>query len=104
MLNELITENKHFVESKGVDSYKHKGHYKIWLSSNEAVPIKLSPRDRRYFVTKIHTTKEIIFKKDPDYFKKLWAFIEDPNALANYIGIINLLIKSMMKCLTLKCH
>ena len=77
MLNELITENKHFVESKGVDSYKHKGHYKIWLSSNDAVPIKLSPRDRRYFITKIYTTKAIILEKDPNYFKKLWAFVDD---------------------------
>ena len=82
MLNELITENKHFVESKGVDSYKHKGHYKIWLSSNDAIPIKLSPRDRRYFVTKIHTTKDIILKKDPDYFTKLWAFVEDPECIS----------------------
>ena len=77
MMREVITEDKHFIESKGIDQYQHKGHYKIWLSSNDAVPIKLSPRDRRYFVVKINTTKDIILGNDPDYYKKLWALKEE---------------------------
>jgi len=81
MMNEIITEDKHFVESKGIDQYQHKGHYKVWLASNDAVPIKLNPRDRRYFVTKIHTTKKMILKKDPEYYKKLWEFVEDPESI-----------------------
>jgi hypothetical protein len=81
MMRELITETKHFVESKGVDQYQHKGHYKIWLSSNDAVPIKLSPRDRRYFVIKINTTKDIILGNDPKYYGKLWAFVNEPQCI-----------------------
>ena len=77
MMNEIITEDKHFVESKGIDQYQHKGHYKVWLASNDAVPIKLKPRDRRYFITKIHATKKAILLKDPDYYKNLWEFVQD---------------------------
>jgi hypothetical protein len=78
MMREIITETKHFVESKGVDQFQHKGHYKIWLSSNEPTPIKLRRTDRRYVVVKIHKTKQMMLKKDPDYYKHVWAFVEDP--------------------------
>ena len=81
MLREIITETKHFVESKGVDQYQHKGHYKLWLSSNDPTPIKLRRTDRRYVVVKIHKTKKMLLKKDPDYYKHVWAFVEDQQKL-----------------------
>ena len=76
-LKELISEEVHPIEEKFVPTNYHHGHFKLYLSSNAKVPIKLEERDRRISFNQTLKTKTEILKDDPQYFKNLWAFIDD---------------------------
>ena len=78
-LKELISEEVHPIEEKFIPTNYHHGHFKLYLSSNAKVPVKLEERDRRFSFNQTLKTKSEILKDDPDYFKNLWAFINDKN-------------------------
>jgi hypothetical protein len=76
-LKELISEDVHPIEEKFVNTRYHHGHFKIYLSSNDKVPVRIEETDRRIsFIETLKTKKEIL-QEDPDYFKKLWAWINN---------------------------
>jgi hypothetical protein len=78
-LKELISEEVHPIEEKFVPTNYHHGHFKLYLSSNAKVPVKLEERDRRLSFNQTLKTKAEILNDDQDYFKNLWAFINDKN-------------------------
>ena len=47
-LKELHTEEEHEIEFKGKEKLTHYCHYNLYLSTNEAVPLKVTRDDRRY--------------------------------------------------------
>ena len=78
-LKELITEEVHPIEQKYVDTINHKGHYRLWASSNKNIPLNFDSDDRRVSFSNCRITREQLLAKDPDYFKKLWDDVEDWN-------------------------
>ena len=76
-LKELITEEVHPIEEKFIPTNYHHGHFKLYLSSNAKVPVKLENHDRRYSFNQTLKTKAEILNDDPEYFVKLWKFIND---------------------------
>jgi len=76
-LKELITEEVHPIEEKFIPTNYHHGHFKLYLSSNAKVPVKLENHDRRYSFNQTLKTKAEILDDDPEYFVKLWKFIND---------------------------
>ena len=76
-LKELISEDVHPIEEKFVNTRYHHGHFKIYLSSNDKVPVRIEETDRRISLIETLKTKKEILQEDPDYFKKLWAWINN---------------------------
>ena len=76
-LKELISEDVHPIEEKFVNTRYHHGHFKIYLSSNDKVPVRLEETDRRISLIETLKTKKEILTEDPDYFKRLWAWINN---------------------------
>ena len=81
-LKELISEDTHPIEEKFVNTTYHQGHYKVYLSSNDPVPIKLETTDRRISLNSTLATKAEILEEDPKYFDRIWAFIRDDYNIA----------------------
>lgn len=76
-LKELITEEVHPIEQKYVDTINHRGHYRLWASSNKNIPLTLDASDRRITFVNIATSREQLFEKNPNYFVDLWSNVED---------------------------
>jgi hypothetical protein len=83
-LKELITEEVHPIEQKYVDTINHKGHYRLWASSNKPIPLNSSNDDRRITFVLCKKTREQLLSKDPDYFTKLWANLDDWNWIRRF--------------------
>ena len=83
-LKELITEDMHPIEQKYVDTINHKGHFRLWASSNKHIPIKPESSDRRIAFVIIRITREQLLKDDPDYFNKLWADVENDEVIKHF--------------------
>ena len=78
-LKELITEDIHPIEQKYVDTVNHRGHYRLYASSNKTIPLTLDPQDRRICFININLTNEEIIKNNPQYFDVLWNQVSDEN-------------------------
>jgi len=73
-IRELITETTHPIEQKFVDTINHKGHYRLWCSTNQPISVDLDPYDRRFLYLSVNKTRD---EFGNDYYKKLWDFIDD---------------------------
>jgi hypothetical protein len=78
-LKELITEDIHPIEQKYVDTINHRGHYRLYASSNKIIPLSVDPNDRRIAFININASREELVKDDPQYFERLWKDLEDRN-------------------------
>jgi len=76
-LKNLIDGDVHSVEEKYINTFKHRCHYRLYLATNEGVPLDLARDDRRTMFVKINVLKRHLLEQDPDYFSKLWAFKDD---------------------------
>ena len=75
-LKELISDDTFQVEMKGVDLQDHMGHYNLYMSTNEANPIKIDSDDRRICFIRVENSGKSILEKDPKYFEKLFTKVE----------------------------
>ena len=82
-LKELITEDIHPIEQKYVDTVNHRGHYRLYASSNKVIPLSVDPNDRRIAFVNINTSREELLKNDPSYFERLWKQLDDRNFIRN---------------------
>ena len=82
-LKELITEDTHPIEQKYVDTINHKGHYRLYASSNKIIPLSADPNDRRIAFVNIDASREDLVEQDPNYFERLWKGLEDRNFIRN---------------------
>ena len=81
-IRSLIADTDFMVEMKGVDLIPiTKCHYTIFGATNEAVPMYIPKDDRRTFFVSIDTTRYEVLFRDPNYYKKLKAFVEDPTKI-----------------------
>ena len=80
-LKELISDDTFQIEMKGVDLQDHKGHYNLYMSTNEANPIKIDSDDRRICFVRVENSGNTILAKDPQYFEKLWSNVENPQRI-----------------------
>ena len=99
-LKELITEDIHPIEQKYVDTVNHRGHYRLYASSNKTIPFNLDPNDRRVSYVNINLSKDEVEKDDPEYFEKLWAQVNDDNFIRkiyHYYNNVHKISKSFNK-------
>jgi len=82
-LKDLIMENTHMIEPKGVNPYQIKNQFTLFMSSNfEALQLIQSRKMRRYFVMNCHMEREEIEEKYPTHFDEFIKFSEDPVSIA----------------------
>ena len=75
-LKEIISEDTHAVEEKYINVFQIKNHYRLYLSSNEGVPLDLTRDDRRTMFVRINVLSEHLLKDNPNYYKNLWSFVK----------------------------
>ena len=80
-LQNLIADDKFRVEVKGVDHIKIECHFTIWGSTNEPISFKAVQGDRRYSYIEAETRKHEILAADPNYFKTLLEFCNNPQRI-----------------------
>lgn len=82
-LHDIVTEDTIAVERKGVDPIKVDNCFGVLAFTNDDAALPLDKTDRRYLVIKTDRTKaEADAKQAEGYFIRLFARLEDPNAMA----------------------
>jgi len=77
-MKDLIMENTHMIEPKGVNPYQIKNQFSIFMSSNyEALELIKSRKQRRYFAMNCLMTRDEINEQFPTHFDELIKFSED---------------------------
>ena len=83
-LKELITEDIHPIEQKYVDTVNHRGHYRLYASSNKVIPLSVDPNDRRISFVNINTSREDLLRERENYFETLWTQLNDYNFVRKF--------------------
>jgi hypothetical protein len=82
-LHDIVTEDTISVERKGVDPIKVDNCFGVLAFTNDDAALSLDKTDRRYLVIKTDRTKaEADAKQAEGYFIRLFAKIDDPDAMA----------------------
>jgi hypothetical protein len=76
ILKELIDDENHSIESKGVDTYQIKNHFRLFASSNQMqqVLIQNDKKNRGWFVMECLMSRDDIQNKYPNHFLELDEF------------------------------
>ena len=80
-LKELISDDTFQIEMKGVDLQDHRCHYNLYMSTNEANPIKIDNDDRRICFVRVENSGKNILHNDPKYFDNLFSNVENPQRI-----------------------
>lgn len=80
-LKELISDDTFQIEMKGVDLQDHRCHYNLYMSTNEANPIKIDNDDRRICFIRVENSGQSILQKDSQYFERLFSNVENPQRI-----------------------
>ena len=75
-LKSIITETTVNMERKGLEMEPLPNYSRLIFASNHSRVINAGPRERRYLILEPDDTKA----QDSDYFKKLWAWVNDEGA------------------------
>jgi|TARA_B100001971_G_scaffold56402_1_gene51429 hypothetical protein len=76
ILKELIDDENHSIESKGVDTYQIKNHFRLFASSNQMqqLLIENDKKNRGWFVMECLMSRDDIIKKYPNHLRELDEF------------------------------
>lgn len=80
-LKALITDTESIVENKGQDAVKFKNYSRVFITTNEAMPIKITKDNRRYLLIKSSNEK----RKNKPYFKQLFNDILMDDNVIRYL-------------------
>lgn len=82
-LHDIITEDVISIERKGIDAMKIENCFGIFCLTNDVAALTLDNTDRRYLVLRTDRTKaEADAKSAEGYFIRLFAKLDDPDAMA----------------------
>ena len=78
----LITDGNLWVNPKGVNQFEINSYHRFFITTNKLEPVSTSTGDRRNLI--IRSSDELCgkSKKNLEYFKKLYQYLDDKNVIA----------------------